>query len=57
MQRIRNADQDSRTSGSGWKRPVAGTRTGAVRGCEGRGPSFEREGEACPSEEAKEVRA
>lgn len=54
MQRIRNADQDSRTSGSGWKRLVAGTRTGTVCRCEGRWPSFECG--ACPSEETKEVR-
>jgi len=53
MQRIRNADQDSRTSGSGWKRLVAGTRTGAVCRCEGRGPSFECE--ACPFRKSKEV--
>jgi hypothetical protein len=57
MPGIRNADQDSRTSGSGWTRLVAGTRTGAVCRCEERRSSFEREGEACPSEEAREVRA
>jgi len=55
MQRIRNADQDGRTSGSGWKRLLAGTRTGAVRCREGRGPSFEREGGACPSRKSGEV--
>lgn len=53
MQRIRNADQDSRTSGSGWKRLLAERCTGAVCGCEGRRPSFESE--ACPSRKSGEV--
>jgi hypothetical protein len=55
MQRIRNADQDSRTSGSGCRRLVAGTRTGAVCRCEERGSSFECECEDCPFQKPKEV--
>ena len=53
MQRIRNADQDGRTSGSGWKRLVAERCTGPVCYCEERGPSFECE--ACPLRKSKEV--
>jgi hypothetical protein len=55
MQRIRNADQDSRTSGSGWKRLVAERCTGPVCYCEERGSSFECECEDCPFQKPREV--
>jgi hypothetical protein len=55
MQRIRNADQDSRTSGSGCKRLVAERCTGPVCYCEKRGSSFECECEDCPFQQPEEV--